>query len=149
VPSVDRRLSGGRQPDTCRRNRRGRLFLRDLNSHKEFMVVVAAAGKEGFSDSTHGATGSAYRSISITDPGNAARVITVGATHRDMPHTYGVSNVFQVAVPPVTDASSLTWWLQARRLIPLLPETACWMCCVRCSMSEVRARRLVRWLRLG
>ena len=55
------------------------------------MVVVAAAGNEGFSDSTHGATDSAYRSISITDPGNAARVITVGATHRDMPHTYGVS----------------------------------------------------------
>ncbi len=55
------------------------------------MVVVAAAGNEGFSESTHGATDSAYRSISITDPGNAARVITVGATHRDMPHTYGVS----------------------------------------------------------
>ncbi|HXO30127.1 MAG TPA: S8 family serine peptidase, partial [Thermoanaerobaculia bacterium] len=33
----------------------------------------------------------AYNSISITDPGNADLVITVGATHRFRPHTYGVS----------------------------------------------------------
>ena len=32
-----------------------------------------------------------YRAISITDPGNAEGIITVGATHRDSPHTYGVS----------------------------------------------------------
>ena len=32
-----------------------------------------------------------YRSVSITDPGNAEKVITVGATHRDHPHSYGVS----------------------------------------------------------
>ena len=29
--------------------------------------------------------------MSITDPGNADLAITVGSTHRDMPHTYGVS----------------------------------------------------------
>ena len=29
--------------------------------------------------------------MTINDPGNAERAITVGATHRDMPHTYGVS----------------------------------------------------------
>jgi serine protease AprX len=29
--------------------------------------------------------------VSITDPGNAERVITVGSTHRIEPHTYGVS----------------------------------------------------------
>jgi len=29
--------------------------------------------------------------VSITDPGNAEKVITVGATHRFQPHTYGVS----------------------------------------------------------
>src|SRR5213595_3713673 len=29
--------------------------------------------------------------LSINDPGNAELAITVGATHRDMPHTYGVS----------------------------------------------------------
>ncbi len=33
----------------------------------------------------------AYQNISITDPGNAAEVLTVGATHRRRPHTYGVS----------------------------------------------------------
>ena len=55
------------------------------------IVVVAAAGNEGFDRATMFATGREYQSISITDPGNAASVITVGATHRDMPHTYGVS----------------------------------------------------------
>jgi hypothetical protein len=56
-------------------------------------VVVAAAGNDGYvkyqtleGDSTEG-----YRSISITDPGNAESVITVGATHRFRPHSYGVS----------------------------------------------------------
>ena len=29
--------------------------------------------------------------MTINDPGNAERAITVGSTHRDMPHTYGVS----------------------------------------------------------
>lgn len=57
----------------------------------EGIVVVAAAGNEGFSRQTTSATGSEYQSISITDPGNTACVITVGSTHRDMPHTYGVS----------------------------------------------------------
>ena len=32
-----------------------------------------------------------FQSISITDPGNADGVITVGSTHRDFPHTFGVS----------------------------------------------------------
>jgi hypothetical protein len=40
-------------------------------------------GERGFSDG--------YRTVSITDPGNADGVITVGATHRYEPHTYGVS----------------------------------------------------------
>jgi subtilisin family serine protease len=55
------------------------------------VIVVAAAGNDGFEREFVGAKGGDYRSISITDPGNAASVITVGATHRDMPHTYGVS----------------------------------------------------------
>ena len=29
--------------------------------------------------------------VTINDPGNAERAITVGSTHRDAPHTYGVS----------------------------------------------------------
>jgi hypothetical protein len=55
-------------------------------------IVVAAAGNEGraFYSMASG-TSEGYRQISITDPGNAADVITVGATHRHQPHTYGVS----------------------------------------------------------
>lgn len=56
------------------------------------VVVVAAAGNMGFEgDPGLLSTGQNARDISITDPGNADLVITVGATHRDKPHTYGVS----------------------------------------------------------
>jgi len=56
------------------------------------VVVVAAAGNRGFERVLTGAGElDAYRAISITDPGNADGVITVGATHRFEPHTYGVS----------------------------------------------------------
>ena len=57
------------------------------------VVVVTAAGNRGFNKSAEvdgGAVGD-YRYISITDPGNADAVITVGSTHRLMPHNYGVS----------------------------------------------------------
>lgn len=57
------------------------------------VVVVTAAGNRGF-NKLAGADGGAlgdYRYISITDPGNADGVITVGSTHRMMPHNYGVS----------------------------------------------------------
>jgi hypothetical protein len=58
------------------------------------VVVVAAAGNEGY-QTMPGAVGamsrSGYQAISITDPGNAEAVITVGSTHRDSPHTFGVS----------------------------------------------------------
>jgi serine protease AprX len=55
-------------------------------------VVVAAAGNEGRAYySMASGTSEGYRQISITDPGNADGVITVGATHRHQPHTYGVS----------------------------------------------------------
>lgn len=56
------------------------------------VVVVAAGGNAGWDDDLAlAATGAGYRTVSITDPGNAEAVITVGATHRDSPHTYGVS----------------------------------------------------------
>ena len=60
---------------------------------KAGVVVVAAAGNDGYLDAemAGGVFSEGYRSISITDPGNAQGVITVGATHRDSPHTYGVS----------------------------------------------------------
>lgn len=56
------------------------------------VVVVAAAGNTGY-----GTVGAQVRptkvglSNTINDPGNAELAITVGATHRDAPHTYGVS----------------------------------------------------------
>jgi serine protease AprX len=56
------------------------------------IVVVAAAGNQGYRKySTPDGTMEAYSASSITDPGNADLVITVGATHRTRPHTYGVS----------------------------------------------------------
>lgn len=57
------------------------------------VVVVTAAGNRGFNKVPHGDAGAMgdYRYISITDPGNADGVITVGSTHRLAPHTYGVS----------------------------------------------------------
>jgi len=57
------------------------------------VVVVAAAGNNGMSRyvTREGKFEEGYRTVSITDPGNAPSVITVGATHRSSPHTYGVS----------------------------------------------------------
>ncbi|MDB4938572.1 MAG: serine peptidase [Labilithrix sp.] len=56
------------------------------------VVVVAAAGNEGhirYVTPSGESDGFAY--ISITDPGNAEDVLTVGSTHRYRPHSYGVS----------------------------------------------------------
>ena len=56
------------------------------------VVVVAAAGNLGYhSFETKEGSYEGYTAFSITDPGNADGVITVGATHRYKPHTYGVS----------------------------------------------------------
>ena len=56
------------------------------------VVVVAAAGNLGYqSFETKEGRYDSYAAFSITDPGNADGVITVGATHRFWPHTYGVS----------------------------------------------------------
>jgi serine protease AprX len=56
------------------------------------VVVVVAAGNTGY-----GSLSALQRqtkvglTMTINDPGNARLAITVGATHRDMPYTYGVS----------------------------------------------------------
>jgi serine protease AprX len=56
------------------------------------VVVVAAAGNHGYQETIiEGQTVNDYVAYGITDPGNADRVITVGATHRDSPFTHGVS----------------------------------------------------------
>jgi hypothetical protein len=56
------------------------------------VVLVAAAGNHGYKnyETKEGEYGS-YAAFSITDPGNADCVITVGSTHRYSPYTYGVS----------------------------------------------------------
>jgi serine protease AprX len=53
------------------------------------VVVVAAGGNRGWNEQEIGFGNFVF--CSITDPGNAEEVITVGATHRIKPHTYGVS----------------------------------------------------------
>jgi subtilisin family serine protease len=57
------------------------------------VVVVVAAGNTGygFEQSAFRGTVAAGMGLTINDPGNAELAITVGATHRDMPHVYGVS----------------------------------------------------------
>jgi serine protease AprX len=63
------------------------------------VTVVAAAGNAGYLKyktatgpaDTGEETTEGYHTVSITDPGNADRVITVGSTHREKPHQYGVS----------------------------------------------------------
>jgi hypothetical protein len=56
------------------------------------ITVVAAAGNFGYLNFlTAKGQYDSYQDITITDPGNAEAVITVGSTHRDSPHTYGVS----------------------------------------------------------
>ncbi|WP_321473274.1 S8 family peptidase [uncultured Paludibaculum sp.] len=57
------------------------------------VVVVVAAGNTGYGLNRvqFGGPGSAGLMVSINDPGNAQDAITVGATHRDSPHVYGVS----------------------------------------------------------
>ena len=53
------------------------------------VVVVAAAGNRGWNEQEQGF--GSFNFCSITDPGNALAVITVGSTHGSRPHTYGVS----------------------------------------------------------
>ena len=58
------------------------------------VVVVVAAGNTGYAygaDALTSAPVAAGRALTINDPGNADLAITVGSTHRDSPHLYGVS----------------------------------------------------------
>ncbi len=56
------------------------------------VVVVVAAGNTGygFLNAEQRGTNTGI-ALTINDPGNADLAITVGSTHRDKPHTYGVS----------------------------------------------------------
>ena len=56
------------------------------------VVVVAAAGNRGYhSFETKDGSFESYAAFSVTDPGNADGVITVGVDPSISPHTYGVS----------------------------------------------------------
>lgn len=56
------------------------------------VMVIAAAGNQGSHEfQTARGVFLGYSAMSITDPGNADSVVTVGSTHRHRPHTYGVS----------------------------------------------------------
>jgi serine protease AprX len=63
------------------------------------VVVVVAAGNDGYGAvSIYDAVSkqvvrstTAGLSLTINDPGNADLAITVGSTHREMPHVYGIS----------------------------------------------------------
>jgi serine protease AprX len=59
---------------------------------KSGVVVVVAAGNTGYGSlQTKEGSSDACLDLTINDPGNAEYAITVGSTHRDMPHMYGVS----------------------------------------------------------
>jgi subtilisin family serine protease len=60
---------------------------------KSGVVVVVAAGNAGYGSflTALGKAEQRYSDLTITDPGNAELAITVGSTHREMPHIYGVS----------------------------------------------------------
>ena len=56
------------------------------------VVVVVAAGNTGYGAlAAQQRTTNAGMQVTINDPGNADLAITVGSTHREMPHVYGVS----------------------------------------------------------
>lgn len=56
------------------------------------VVVVVAAGNTGYGRfSAWERQTNVGLTMTINDPGNAERAITVGSTHRESPHTYGVS----------------------------------------------------------
>ena len=56
------------------------------------VVVVAAAGNRGHQRyQTQDGVYEGTAAFSVTDPGNSPGVLTVGSTHGNWPHTYGVS----------------------------------------------------------
>lgn len=82
--SFDPKIYGAGQSPLCR----------DVNRLvKSGVVVVVAAGNGGYGRVTlnTGTSVVAAHGSTIADPGNAELAITIGSTHRDRPHEYGVS----------------------------------------------------------
>ena len=55
------------------------------------VAVVVSAGNNGEAQASNSSVGSIAVLGSITEPAHADRCITVGSTHRDAPHTFGIS----------------------------------------------------------
>ena len=69
---------------------RARCATRSTSSSRPGVVVVVSAGNTGYGwnqDFSGESTTAAGLDVTINDPGNAERAITVGATHRDSPHS--------------------------------------------------------------
>jgi serine protease AprX len=91
-------ISAGYLPDPENYGSGQSPICRQVNrAVKSGLVVVVAAGNFGYS--TYQAVQSANALVpwdagvfaSVADPGNADLAITVGATHREEPHRYGIS----------------------------------------------------------
>ena len=86
------------------------------------VTVVAAAGNLGYRQfSSDGEPFHAYSTLSITDPGNAEDVITVGATHKYEPHAYGVS-YFSSRGPTPDGRSKPDLVAPGERIVSTLPD---------------------------
>src|SRR5262245_10472596 len=89
------------------------------------VVVVAAAGNQGYAEykTLGGEIDKGFRSVSITDPGNAEEVITVGGTHRSRPFSYGVS-YFSSRGPTGDGRFKPDLVAPGEKIISLAPEAA-------------------------
>ncbi|HYW15406.1 MAG TPA: S8 family serine peptidase [Allosphingosinicella sp.] len=86
------------------------------------VTVVAAAGNLGYRQfSSDGEAFHAYSTLSITDPGNAEDVITVGATHKYEPHAYGIS-YFSSRGPTPDGRSKPDLVAPGERIVSTLPD---------------------------
>jgi serine protease AprX len=85
-------------------------------------TVVAAAGNAGYHEFQTGADPyHGYAQVSITDPGNADGVITVGATHKNEPHAYGIS-YFSSRGPTADGRSKPDLVAPGERIVSTLPD---------------------------
>ncbi|MEL7219570.1 MAG: S8 family serine peptidase, partial [Pseudomonadota bacterium] len=89
------------------------------------VFVTAAAGNRGYQNYQllGGDVFESYAPSSITDPGNAESVLTVGSTHRGSPHTYGVS-FFSSRGPTGDGRSKPDLLAPGEKIVSLVPEGA-------------------------
>jgi len=89
------------------------------------IVVVAAAGNAGYTgDSNRPTLADRYAPVSITDPGNAEAVITVGSTHKFSPFSYGVS-YFSSRGPTGDGRAKPDILAPGEKILSTLPDARC------------------------